>query len=202
MGGFVIGEVDVVNEVSLAPSAVLYDGAVTADGDLTFKVNAFYYDIGGSHGKYVGSCGNAATDNATTYVYLLPGGTLGTSTVSYPGTAHIRLARVVAQSGIIVRIILERAFFTSGGSAVSLNAKSGFAIPGAFSGNPKKANITFASAFPDTNYAVTLAPATDGSRTFSPCVESKLATGFTIDLQANNLAGLVEVGWHAMPIGS
>lgn len=202
MGGFVIGEMEVVNEVSLAPSAALYDGAVTADGDLTIKVNWFYYDFAGAHGKYAGSCANAVTNNATNYVYLLSGGTLGISTVSYPAGSHIRLARVVTSGGFIVRIILERAFFTSSGSTVSSNAKSGFLIPGSFSGTPKKATVTFTSAFSDTNYAITLGVETDGSRTFSPCIESKLTTGFIVDLQANNLAGLVEVGWHAMPIGS
>jgi hypothetical protein len=202
MSGLIIGEVEVVNEVSLAPSAVLYDGAITADGDLTIKVNGFYYDLGGLHGKYLGSCGNALADNAVTYVYLQSGGTLGLSTVSYPGTVHIRLGRVVTSGGFIVRIILERPFFTAGAGASGANAKAGAAIPGAFSGNPKKANVVFGTAMPDANYSITFAPVTDGSRTFSPCVESKLATGFTIDLQANNLAGLVEVGWHAMPFGS
>jgi hypothetical protein len=67
---FNIGEVEVINEVSLAPSAALYDGATTADGDLTIKVNHFYYDIAGVRGKYVGSCGNAVTDDATNYIFL------------------------------------------------------------------------------------------------------------------------------------
>ncbi len=198
----VLGEVEVVNEVALAPSAVLYDGAVTADGDLTVKVNAFYYDFAGSHGKYVGSCGNAVVDNATNYVYLLSTGALGINSTSYPGGAHIRLARVVTQGGFVVRIILERAFFTAGGSAVSTNAKSGTAVPGAFSGSPRKAVVTFTSPFATTQYAVTLGPLTDGSRTYTPSVEAKLTTGFTINLQSNSLVGLVEIGWHALPTGS
>jgi hypothetical protein len=114
---FVIGEVEVTNEVSLAPSAVLYDGAVTADGDLTVKVNAFYYDIGGTHGKYAGTTGQSVTDDATNYVYLSSGFALVINSTGYPVGDHIRLARVVAQSGFIVRVILERSFFTAGSSS-------------------------------------------------------------------------------------
>ena len=113
---FSVGEVEVVNEVSLAPSAVLYDGAVTADGDLTIKVNNFHYDLGGVHGKYLGSCNNAVTDEETNYVYLNNAGILVINTTGYPiSTLHIRLARVIAHDGVICRIVLERAFFTSGG---------------------------------------------------------------------------------------
>jgi hypothetical protein len=115
---FAIGEVDVVNEVSLAPSAALYDGAVVSDGDLTVKINNFHYDLGGTHGKYLGSCNNAVTDDATNYVYLNSSAVLTINTTGYPLAAiHIRLARVIAHNGIICRIILERAFFTSGGVA-------------------------------------------------------------------------------------
>lgn len=198
---FVIGEVDVVNEVRLAPSAALYDGAVTADGDLTIKVNAFYFDFAGTHGRYPGSCGNAITDNATSYVYLLSGGTLGISTAGYTPAPHIRLARVIAQSGIIVRIILERAFFSGGVGSVAASAKAGTLIPGDFSGNPKVATVTFAAAFPDTNYAVVISVNTDGSKSFSPMVVNKTTSGFDVNLNTNNVANLIEVGWHAMTSG-
>jgi hypothetical protein len=111
---YVIGEVEVTNEVSLAPSAVLYDGAVVADSDLTVLVNGFYYDLGGTKGKYAGSTCNSVTDDATNYVFLDSGAALGINTTGYPsGILNIRLARVVAAGGVIVRIILERPFFTA-----------------------------------------------------------------------------------------
>lgn len=113
---FVIGEVEVVNEVALAPSAVLYDGATVADGDLSVKVNNFFYDLGGTKGYYLGSVGNAVADNNTNYVYLNSSAALVINTTGYPVGTHIRLARVIAAGGIIVRIVLERAFFTSAGS--------------------------------------------------------------------------------------
>lgn len=111
---FSIGEVEVVNEVSLAPSAVLYDGAVVNDGDLTVKVNGFYFDMQGTKGKYAGSCSNPVADNTTNYVYLDNALSLVINTTGYPGfLAHIRLARVVTSGGYVVRIILERALMTA-----------------------------------------------------------------------------------------
>lgn len=202
MGTYVIGEMEVVNEVSLAPSAALYDGAVSADGDLTFKVNAFYYDIGGLHGKYPGSVGNFASDNATNYVYLDDAGNLGSSTTGYPEQAHIRLARVVAMGGIIVRVILERAFFTAGTTLSSQTAKSGVVVPGDFTGNPKTRTVVFDHPYPNTDYAVTLSVNTDGSKSFAAAVENKTATGFVINLHSNNVANLIEIGWHTMRNGS
>lgn len=111
---FVIAETTVVGEVSLAPSAVLYDGAVTADGDLTVKVNSFYYAMGTVYGKYAGSVGNAVTDNTTNYAYLNSSGGLVINAVGYPGAGlHIRLARIVASGGFVTRVILERAFLAA-----------------------------------------------------------------------------------------
>lgn len=202
MGTYVIGEMEVVNEVSLAPSAVLYDGSVVADGDLTFKVNAFYFDIGGTHGRYPGSVGNFASDNATNYVYLDQDGHLGSSTTGYPGQAHIRLARVIAMGGIIVRVVLERAFFTAGATLSSQSAKAGVAVPGDFSGEPKKRTVVFDHPYPSTDYAVTLSVSTDGSKSFAATVENKTVNGFEINLQSNNVANLIEVGWQTMRNGS
>jgi hypothetical protein len=79
---------------------------------------------------------------------------------------------------------------------------AGVLIPGDFSGNPKKATVTFASPFPDANYAIVLSPSTDGSKTFALDYESKTANGFVVNLNANNIATLVEVGWHAVKTGS
>jgi len=80
------------------------------------------------------------------------------------------------------------------------NVKAGVVIPGSFSGNPKKATVTFASAFTGT-YAIVFSPVTDGSRTFSPSAESKTSGGFVLNLNANNVAGLVEMGWQCVAAG-
>jgi hypothetical protein len=132
MGGFLLGEVEVTNEVSLAPSAALYEGAVLADGDLTVAVHSFYYDMGGAKGKYLGSVGNSVVDNTTSYVFVNDSGTLVINTTGYPtspGDLHVRLARVVASGGFVTRVILERAFFTASSAQVpisrSINTENG-----------------------------------------------------------------------------
>jgi len=80
--------------------------------------------------------------------------------------------------------------------------KAGVVIPGSFSGNPKKATITFTTAYASTAYAITLAVVTDGTKQFIPSIESKTVNGFVVNLGANNIANLVEVGWQAMINGS
>jgi hypothetical protein len=86
--------------------------------------------------------------------------------------------------------------------ATTVGLKAGVATPGDFSGNPKKATITFTTAYASTAYAITLAVVTDGTKQFGPSIESKTVSGFVINLGANNIANLVEIGWHAMTNGS
>jgi hypothetical protein len=64
---------------------------------------------------------------------------------------------------------------------ISPKTKSGVVIAGAFSGNPKKANVVFTTAFTDANYSVALLG--NSSRTWS--IEGETATGFTINSNAN-----------------
>lgn len=88
------------------------------------------------------------------------------------------------------------------GSSSAASAKAGVLPAASFAGNPKKATVTFGTPYPDTTYAITLAPVTDGSRTFSPDAETKTVAGFVVNLNVNNLAGFIEVGWHTMASGS
>jgi len=82
-----------------------------------------------------------------------------------------------------------------------IDVKADSLIPGAFSGNPKKATVTFATPFEDTDYTITFSPITDGTKTFSPAAETKTANGFVINLNSNNVANLIEVGWQAIKAG-
>lgn len=79
--------------------------------------------------------------------------------------------------------------------------KAGVLIPGSFSGTPKKATVTFAAAFPSTAYAIVFSPITDGTKTFSLSAESKTTGGFVVNLNSNNVANLVEVGWQCTVSG-
>ena len=89
--------------------------------------------------------------------------------------------------------------FGSGGGVTGV--KSGILIPGAFSGNPKQATVTFGTPYPDTNYVVLVSYEAINDKSFALRVENKTASGFTVDLEVNNLANLVEVSWHTTTVG-
>jgi len=67
-----------------------------------------------------------------------------------------------------------------------LKTKAGNVANTSFTGNPRKATVTFTTAFPNTNYAVTVTG--EDSRAWS--IESKLAGSFVISANSNtNLIG-------------
>lgn len=76
---------------------------------------------------------------------------------------------------------------------LSPRRKSGRVTAGLFSGNPKKFALNFTTPFPDNNYEVSLGSSAD-ARVLT--YESKLATGFTINTNANQ-ALVGEVSWAA-----
>jgi hypothetical protein len=82
------------------------------------------------------------------------------------------------------------------GVGLGLKIKSGVVAAGTFAGNPKTAAVTFTTAFPDTQYSITIT----GSDARNFVYSGKATTGFTIDTQANQaLTG--EVSWQAITIG-
>jgi hypothetical protein len=75
--------------------------------------------------------------------------------------------------------------------------KVGFVSAGNFTGSPKKAAVTFSTAFPNTSYAVTIMGLSD-QRIWT--YESITANGFTINANAAQaLTG--SVVWYASPLG-
>jgi hypothetical protein len=82
-----------------------------------------------------------------------------------------------------------------------LGLKCGKLIPGAFSGTPKKATVTFATPYLSTAYEPVVHALTDGTKSYNPSIESKTTTGFVVNLNSNNLAGLVEAAWHTLLTG-
>jgi hypothetical protein len=77
-----------------------------------------------------------------------------------------------------------------------LKEKSGTVSPGSFSGNPKKATVTFVTAFPSNAYAISITG--ENGRTYT--WESKVAGSFVINTNANAaLTGNVD--WIAIDIG-
>jgi hypothetical protein len=86
---------------------------------------------------------------------------------------------------------------------VGSSIKAGTILPVAFTGSSlKTATVTFTSDFPSTAYSITLSVDTDASRGFAPYVSSKSTTGFVVNLNSSNVAGLVEVTWQASLNGS
>jgi hypothetical protein len=75
--------------------------------------------------------------------------------------------------------------------------KSGTISGSTFAGNPKKATVTFATAFANTNYAITIS--SDTNRTFT--WESKAAGSFVINSNANTAFNAGNVNWTATEYG-
>lgn len=81
--------------------------------------------------------------------------------------------------------------------ANTLKQKNGSVTGTTFAGNPKKATVTFATPFADNNYAVTITG--EISRSWS--IESKTASGFKINANANAAFTSSNVFWMAGQIG-
>jgi len=111
---------------------------------------------------------------------------------SYAATASVLLGSVVSASYAATASIatsssyaLTASFALNAGSG-GLTTKSGNVANTTFAGNPKKATVSFSTAFPNTNYAITITG--EDSRTWT--IESKAAGSFVINANSNtNLAG-------------
>jgi hypothetical protein len=83
----------------------------------------------------------------------------------------------------------------------ALDMKAGRVLAASFAGNPKKATVTFSTAFPDANYAATITSVTQNNKQFAPAVESQVAGAFVINMGSNNITDLIQVNWIAMVDG-
>jgi hypothetical protein len=88
--------------------AVLVSGQVKPDGDLSFGVASFAFEVSGVKYRFAGATSVPVTDDATNYVYIDDDGDLEVSTSGWPDANHLRLARVVALNGLILQVIDER----------------------------------------------------------------------------------------------
>ena len=79
----------------------------------------------------------------------------------------------------------------------TLIQKSGTISGSTFTGNPKKATVTFATAFANTNYAITISSDTNRTWTW----ESKAAGSFVINSNANTAFNAGNVNWTAIEYG-
>jgi hypothetical protein len=140
--------------------------------------------------------------------------TIGTAnTVSRADHVH-RLEMTVQDEGSLVASRPRLNFIGSNVSAVdnpgqdrvdvtiatsAVDEKAGSVAAGSFAGNPKKATVTFNTAFGDANYAVAITALTVNNKTFAPVIESKIAASFVINMGTNNISDLTQVEWQARP---
>lgn len=87
------------------------------------------------------------------------------------------------------------------GGVQALVHKAGRVAVGSFAGNPKKATVTFAAAFADADYGVTVTAVTQNNKQFAPVIESQVAGAFTINLGSNNSNDLLYMNWVAIKSG-
>jgi len=86
-------------------------------------------------------------------------------------------------------------------AAQALDQKAGRIAGGTFAGNPKKATVTFSTAFGDADYAVVLTAVAQNNKTFAPAVESQVAGSFVVNMGSNNVTDLLYLNWIAMKSG-
>lgn len=147
---------------------------------MTLHKNATYEDV---HVAYALSYANAAARTAASLVLADIG----------------KIARQADDGSFwIVLSVSPTTWGQMGTGVAASDVKAGTLIPGVFSGSPKKATVTFGTAFPSTAYAVALGTDTDGTKSFATTIESKTASGFTVNLNTNNVANLIEIGWSAI----
>lgn len=86
--------------------------------------------------------------------------------------------------------------------ADGISQKAGREAMGAFSGNPKKATVTFTTQFSvGADYEVTAIAHTVSDTAYVVTIESQTAAGFVLNVNRNNIANLDFVSWIAIPRG-
>lgn len=81
------------------------------------------------------------------------------------------------------------------------NHKAGVLIPGDFSGSPRTATVTFATAYPNLNYSVNAEAVTINGRRYVLNVASKAVGSFVVGLGSSAIGDLVEVLWQTIDQG-
>jgi hypothetical protein len=67
-----------------------------------------------------------------------------------------------------------------------------------------KAPVTFLTSYLDSNYIVETAALIDATSTdnYVITINDKITSGFTINMNANSLPGLLEVMWFTIPFSN
>jgi hypothetical protein len=125
----------------------------------------------------------------------------------YPNPSVAALTETSGPTQLVIGSIADGEFLVRsggtliGGTPTNLLEKAGTLIPGDFSGNPKKATVTFSVPYSSNNYSVSLGAESINNRKFGPYYESKTTSGFTVNLGTRRLANLVQVTWQTSAPG-
>jgi hypothetical protein len=173
-----------VSGSSVIMEAKFLDGLVRRDRDLSVKIDPFRWEIDGSYGLFAGVNDESVADNDTNYVYMNSSGTLVVNVSGWPGTIHLRLARVVTSGGQIQTIHDERVIVNTAAAAAPGVSKTLFlpADPNANKGDYRVRNVggtgahRFNVAFPSD--LVTL----DECKLIGICSSGAAGSGKDIDL--------------------
>ena len=129
---------------------------------------------------------------------------VGTSTALSRADHDHTIRETGGPTNLTVGVVADGQFLKRVGSAIvggaspsGLATKSGMALVAAFTGNPKKATVTFATPFADAMYCPLLTPETSGNTGFGPVINSMTASGFVINMNTNNVTNLIAVHWVA-----
>jgi len=76
--------------------------------------------------------------------------------------------------------------------------KAGKVLNVTFAGNPKKATVTFATAFADAEYSPSVVGNTSANTSYNLTVENITANSFVISANTNNINNLIGVRWIAI----
>lgn len=88
--------------------AVIAPGRIIPTEGLYISILPFNYEEDGVRQQFNGVLNQLMTDNATNYLFLDYDGSFNVNTTGYPTTTHIRLGRVVTDSGLVISLYDDR----------------------------------------------------------------------------------------------
>lgn len=88
--------------------AVIAPGRIIPTEGLYISILPFNYEEDGVRQQFNGALNQLMTDNTTNYLFLDYDGSFNVNTTGYPTTTHIRLGRVVTDSGLVIALYDDR----------------------------------------------------------------------------------------------
>jgi hypothetical protein len=192
MGGNQITNVGNVDGVDISSHATRHQfGGLDPVGSITPSANAIpYADVNGTLNSWV------STANTTTIGRVKLSATPNTEPIAVSVTDNGYKKAITGftyGSNVLTGSSVDGTLTTT---TIGLRTKSGSVAGASFAGSPKKATVTFTTAYPNTNYSILITGGVNRVFTY----ENKTTTGFTINANANT-AFIVNVDWSTIAHG-